>query len=174
MPDFVIDRLFILESAQLFQGLSVDALTKVASITEEGRAKPNETIYRQGEPGDTMYIIVAGDVRLLKDGVTLMERQPGDSFGQVSLLDRGTRPLTAQARAEGADLLMLQRGPFMDMLFHEPDLVSGMFALLARRLRELIEINPGMTVQRTQSITRPRLGSTKLPLTAPSSSSGRG
>ena len=140
MPEVIIDRLFALERVPLFQGLSIEALTKVASVTKEGWAAPREIIFRQGEPGDSMYVIVAGEVRLLKNDQPLIELRPGEPFGQVSMLDRGPRPVTACARDEGVEYLILDRGPFMDLLFEEPPLVTAMFTVLARRLRELVDL----------------------------------
>lgn len=67
-----------------------------------------------------------------------MDLYAGDSFGQVSLLDRGDRPVTAQAGDDGVTYLALEREPFMDLLSDRPQVVHGMFTVLARRLRELI------------------------------------
>ncbi len=163
MPDVIIDRLFALERVQLFQGLSIEALTKVASLAKEGWAAPRETIFRQGEPGESMYVIVAGEVRLLKDGRPLIELQPGESFGQISMLDRGPRPVTAWARDEGVEYLVIDRGPFMDLLFDEPPLITGMFAVLARRLRELVDLTqPSLSGGRPLS----GLASPQVPISA--------
>ena len=65
------------------------------------------------------------------------------SFGQTSILDRGPRPVTAQAGDEGVDYLVLERGPFMDLLIDRPAVVNGLFIVLARRLRELVELTGG-------------------------------
>jgi hypothetical protein len=140
MPKSIVDRVFVLQSVQLFHGLSVDDLTAVAALTAEGHAGPGEVIYKEGDPGDSMYVIVSGDVRLLRSGQTLMELFQGDSFGQTSILDRGPRPVTAQAGDEGVDYLVLERGPFMDLLIDRPAVVNGLFIVLARRLRELVDL----------------------------------
>jgi CRP-like cAMP-binding protein/HEAT repeat protein len=140
MPKSIVDRVFVLEGVQLFHGLSVDDLAAVAAITTEGHAAGGEIIYRQGDPGDSMYIIVSGEVRLLKDGKLLMDLYAGDSFGQVSILDHGPRPVTARAGDEGADFLYLEREPFMDLIADRPEVINGLFVVLARRLRELVDL----------------------------------
>lgn len=140
MPKTIVERLFVLEGVQLFHGLSVDDLAAVAAIVTEGHAEGGEVIYAQGDPGDSMYIIASGEVRLLKDGKPLMDLSAGDSFGQVSILDQGSRPVTAQASFEGVDYLYLKRAPFMDLIADRPEVVGGLFVVLARRLRELVNL----------------------------------
>ncbi len=140
MPKSIVDRVFVLEGVQLFHGLSVDDLAAVAAITTEGHAAGGEIIYRQNDPGDSMYIIASGEVRLLKDGQPLMDLYAGDSFGQVSILDHGPRPVTARAGDEGADYLYLEREPFLDLIADRPEVINGLFVVLARRLRELVDL----------------------------------
>ena len=165
MPDFIIDRLFMLEGVALFQGLSVDALTKVAAVMREGRAAPHQSIFLQGESSDSMYVIVAGEVRLLKDAVPLMELQPGDAFGQVALLDGGPRAVTAQAQEAGAEYLALERAPLMDLLAEEPALHQGLLLVMAQRLRELYALNRSGTGRQNRSRHRPGLRPPSVPLT---------
>ena len=85
MPKAIIDRVFVLEGVQLFHGLSVDDLAAVAGITTEGHAAPREIIYREGDPGDSMYIIASGEVHLLRGADPLLDLYAGDSFGHCLL-----------------------------------------------------------------------------------------
>ncbi|MEQ8275534.1 MAG: cyclic nucleotide-binding domain-containing protein [Deltaproteobacteria bacterium] len=140
MPKAIIDRVFVLEGVQLFHGLSVDDLAAVAALTTEGHASPREVVYREGDPGDSMYIIASGEVHLYRGDEPLMDLYAGDSFGQVSILDSGPRPVTAEAGDEGVDYLVLQRDPFLDLIADRPGVVNGLFSTLARRLRELVEL----------------------------------
>ncbi len=140
MPKSIVEKIFILEGVQLFHGLSVDDLAQVAALTTDGHADPGQVIYRQGDPGNSMYVIFSGEVRLLKDGKPLMDLNAGDSFGQVSILDGGPRPVSAQAGDEGVDYLYLEREPFLDLITDRPEVTSGLFAVLARRLRELVDL----------------------------------
>ena len=80
---------------------------------------------------------------------TLLDLDAGDSFGQVSILDGGARPVTAQAGGEGVEYLFLPRRPFMDLIMDRPEVVGGLFEVLARRLRELVDL---------PSLTRARAG----------------
>lgn len=143
MPKAIIDRVFVLEGVQLFHGLSVDDLAAVAALTTEGHAAPREIIYHEGDPGDSMFVIASGEVHLYRGNDPLMDLYAGDSFGQVSILDRGPRPVTAEAGDEGVDYLVLQRDPFLDLIADRPGVVNGLFVTLARRLRELVDLTGG-------------------------------
>jgi hypothetical protein len=140
MPSSIVDRVFVLESVQLFHNLSVDDLAAVAELCAEGHADPREVIYREGEPGDSLFVILSGEVHLLREARPVLDLFAGDSFGQVSLLDGGRRPVTAQAGDEGVEYLVLEREPFMDLMVDRPEVVKGLFETLARRLRELVEL----------------------------------
>lgn len=142
MPRSLIDRVFILEEVQLFRGLLVDDLTAVAELCEELSAPPKTVFYNEGDPGDALFVIILGEVHLYRDGTPLMDLFTGDSFGQVSLLDQGPRPVTAIAGEDGVELLKLERQPFMDLVTDRPRVSGGLFEILARRLRELIALRP--------------------------------
>lgn len=151
MPKSIVEKVFVLENVQLFHGLPVDDLAAVAALCTEGHASPGEIVYREGDPGSSMYIIVSGEVHLLHGAELLMDLSAGDSFGQVSILDQGARPVTAQAGDEGVDYLNLEREAFMDLVADRPAVLSGLFVVLARRLRELVDLSHGGGAAPTKS-----------------------
>jgi CRP-like cAMP-binding protein len=140
MPKSILDRLFLLEGVQLFHGLSVDDLAAVAALTTEGHADPGAIIYREGDAGDSMSVITSGEVHLLRASQALMDLGVGDSFGETSILDKGPRPVTARAGDSGVDFLILERAPFMDLIADRPPIVNGLFMVIGRRLRQLLEL----------------------------------
>jgi hypothetical protein len=139
MPKSIVERVFLLQSVQLFRGLSVDDLSAVAALCTEGHAEPRSVVYEEGDRADAMYVIISGDIHLLAGGEPLMDLHAGDSFGQTSVLDGGDRPVTAKAGDEGADFMRLQRQPLQDLMADRPQLVSGLLAELGVRIRELID-----------------------------------
>ena len=64
-------------------------------------------------------------------------------FGQVSLLDRGPRPVDAFIAGGSAELMVIRRQSFMDVVVDRPELLNAVFAVLTRRIRELIERGDG-------------------------------
>ncbi len=157
MPKSIVDKVFLLQGVQLFRGLSVDDLSAVAAITTEGHAEPRQVVYEQGQRGDSLYVVVAGEVHLLRNGAPLLDLQVGESFGQTSILDGGPRPVTAKAGDEGCDYVRLERQPLMDLMADRPELMSGLFVELAARIRELIELTEGQGKSGAAVLTRPSI-----------------
>jgi hypothetical protein len=140
MPQPIVERILLLESVTMFSSASVDDLAAVAQICIERPLAPFDEVFREGEPGDEMFIVARGEVALEKHGRTLLTIAKGESFGQVSVLDRGLRPATARAGKDGAELFVIARQPFMDLVTDRPELLNGLFAVLTKRLRDLLEL----------------------------------
>jgi CRP-like cAMP-binding protein len=141
MPKSILERVFLLQDVVLFRGLSVDDLSAVAAITTEGHAEPHEVVYEAGVPGDSMYVIISGEIHLLHDGRHLIDLAAGESFGQTSILDGGPRPVTAKAGDDGVDFVRIERQAFMDLLSDRPELMHGLFVEVGERIRELIQLS---------------------------------
>ncbi|MFH1812257.1 MAG: cyclic nucleotide-binding domain-containing protein [Pseudomonadota bacterium] len=120
----------------------MDDLAALAAITSEREVAPGEIIYHEGDAGDAMFIIVDGEVELLKGGSPFLKFHSGETLGQVSFMDGGPRPVTARVVPGplGVHLLVIERTAFMDLLSDRFELVTGLFAVLAQRLRTLIEL----------------------------------
>src|ERR1700694_2216031 len=78
----------------LFKKLSPAALEKISELMVSVAFKAGETVFLQHEPGDALYLVDTGSVRIwVRDGdaneVTLSEFKPGDFFGEMSVLDGG-------------------------------------------------------------------------------------
>ena len=145
MDERLVTRVLALEQVDLFAGLSVDDVTAIAGIAEDLHATPGHVLYRQGEPGDALFVLVEGRVRLEESGRHLLVHESGESFGQVSFLDRGPRPTTAIVTDDpgGAELIVINNEAFMDLVVDRPGLTRGVFSVLGQRLRLLIELQGG-------------------------------
>lgn len=140
MPASLVERLFLLEHVDLFEGLSTDDLSAIATIATELTLAPGAFLYKEGENGTQLYVIVEGDVELTRAGSAVMKLRSGESAGQVSFLDRGPRPVTARvAGPTAARFLVVERDVFMDLLADRPGLMHAFFGVLAARIRTLIE-----------------------------------
>ncbi len=140
MPENLVERLFLLEHVDLFEGLSTDDLSAIASIATEHALPAGSPLYQEGESGTQLYVIIEGDVELTRAGRHVMKLRAGESAGQVSFLDRGPRPVTARVSDKApARFLVVERDIFMDLLADRPGLMHAFFGVLAARLRTLIE-----------------------------------
>ncbi len=90
----------VLRKAGLFQGVDPEASEALASQFEIFDAARGTTLFHEGEPGDSLYIVLAGKVKLGRrssDGrenlVAVMG--PSDQFGELSIFDPGPRTSTA-------------------------------------------------------------------------------
>jgi CRP/FNR family transcriptional regulator, cyclic AMP receptor protein len=115
---------------------TLDDLVKFSTV---GRYEPNEDIVRKGEPGDCLYGILSGRVRIYSTSpegseITLNVQEPGELFGEIALLDGS--PRTASVAAIGhTDLLRIHRDHFLPYIKANPDLLLAMLQLLCQRLR---------------------------------------
>ena len=68
MSTLGLEKILLLKGVDIFADCSVDDLSALAAIARERRLEPGEAAYRVGEPGDTLYVVVEGTIRIEKDG----------------------------------------------------------------------------------------------------------
>src|SRR5262245_5450009 len=91
-----------LAQINMFAQLDDDERTVLAQVMSDRTVGPNECLFRAGDPGDSMFIVESGSVELfVKDTagqkILLHVARSGDFFGELSLLDGGSRTATATA-----------------------------------------------------------------------------
>lgn len=110
-----------------------------------------ETIVRQGEIGDCMYVVLAGKVKVLAAGsdgeeVSLAELGPGDIFGEIAILRRAPRSATIRADGE-VRVLTLNKRQFLASVHEDPSLayriLQQMSARIQRLTDEVVRLNGG-------------------------------
>ena len=86
----------VLAGTVLFQGLPADAAERLGKVAERRKVTHGDVIFRQGEPGASMYVILRGKVRVTRPAdpgrdnlLTLLG--PGDLFGELTLFDPAPR-----------------------------------------------------------------------------------
>src|SRR5262245_50465388 len=86
----------------LFNGIETDELTRIAQTMARRRYRRDEVIFHEGDPGDSLHVVVAGRVKITResaegDEAIVVILVPGDSFGELVLLDGAPRSATATA-----------------------------------------------------------------------------
>jgi serine/threonine protein phosphatase PrpC len=81
----------------LFQHLSYVELQEVLNLSELIKLEPDQVLFKEGDPGDALFIVVEGRVGIRKGPVELARLGPGGHFGEMSILDKGTRSAAAVA-----------------------------------------------------------------------------
>jgi CRP-like cAMP-binding protein len=141
----------------MFSGVSSEVLSSIASLLIERRFPKHKTIVEEGAPGDYMYIISEGRVKVTKlsgDGrekiLELLE--VGDFFGEMSLFDDAPRSASVKAMAD-VQILALARNDFLRLLSRSPDLALSVIQELTRRLRQVDEQASSLSFQRVKERT---------------------
>jgi CRP/FNR family transcriptional regulator len=130
----------ILERTMLFAGLvpaDLEALAAIARVRSYGR---RAEIFAEGEPGDGLYIVFSGRVKIYKLSSEGKEQilhifGPGEPFGEVPMFAGRNFPAHAMT-LEPAELLFLPRRQFIDLITAHPSLALNLLAVLSGRLRQ--------------------------------------
>jgi CRP/FNR family cyclic AMP-dependent transcriptional regulator len=126
----------LLEAIPLFAGLSKRQLKKVAAIGEIVEYLGGASVVREGDIGDSFFVVLSGQGKVTVNGRVVHRVLPGDHFGEVSLLDGG--PRTASVVAETPmNLLMIARAGFNKILRADPQLALALLESLARMIRRV-------------------------------------
>jgi serine/threonine protein phosphatase PrpC len=132
-------KLEVLKGMQMFRYLSYKELVRVSNIAEMIELKEEQTIFSVGQPGDSMYVVLAGSVKLNKGEKVVAELGRGHHFGEMALVDRSVRSLTATA-AGGTRLVVITRKDFYDIIKREPasavKMLWSFVQVLGQRLRK--------------------------------------
>ena len=123
----------ILSRAGIFQGVDPVAVQNLIEQMETVRFPRGTTIFDEGEPGDRLYIITSGKIKLGRENL-LTVMGPSDMFGELSIFDPGPRTSSAvcvtevQAATMNSELLKKWVGD-------HPEIAQQLLRVLARRLR---------------------------------------
>jgi CRP-like cAMP-binding protein len=129
-----------LKRIPLFHHLSQAELGGFQAIFQEREYKKNQVIFIEEETGKYMYIVKYGEVKVLQttsDGREniLAIHGPGDTFGELSLLDNETTPATVVAM-EDCKIISISKQHFESVLMKNPKVVEALLAILCRKLRD--------------------------------------
>jgi CRP-like cAMP-binding protein len=133
-----------LQGVELFRGLKPIALQRIARVTHEVTFDAGASIFRHGDPGDKLWLLLEGKVRIARElhGLgeeTLAILSAGQMFGEMALLDESPRSADAWAHTR-CKLLTVPKDGFDDLLFTDRDLAYevlwSMVRMLSSRLRE--------------------------------------
>lgn len=137
-----LEKILILKNAGLFSGLHIHELRLIAEIVEETAAADGEILFNQGEPGDSMYVIIEGKVQiLLPDGVPFKVFSAFEAFGEMALLDDEPRSATAKSAGD-CKLLKIESDKFHALLNQYPEIAMGLLRMMSRRLRSELTAPP--------------------------------
>jgi CRP/FNR family cyclic AMP-dependent transcriptional regulator len=130
------------------RGLSAAEMKLLATFSTEERFRDGSMMFREGEKGDKLYIVLDGRVRISKfipgvgeEALTVLDR--GDFFGEMALIDDKARSADAKAHEGDATVLSIDRATLNEILSMDPhaslQFLNLLCRMISRRLREINE-----------------------------------
>jgi CRP/FNR family transcriptional regulator, cyclic AMP receptor protein len=143
----IMDIIATLQGIELFAELRKPEIEKIARIALHASFPANARIFSEGEPGNAMYLVKSGRVRISRTPPNCSEEAlailgPGAVFGEMAVLDGGRRSADVIV-LDPCELLVVERKDFAQLLFDDKELayyvLSAIVRTLAGRLREMDE-----------------------------------
>lgn len=103
------------QHVELFDELSVSELSQVLARCQHVTAELGDAVVRQGERGDSLYVLMTGQLAVTRDGDEVALLVPGSHFGEMALLNQRPRSATVTA-TEHTELLCLPRDAFYELV----------------------------------------------------------
>lgn len=130
-----------LAAIPFFAGLDATALERVAAGMRARRFRRGEVIFHVGDPGDALFVIVTGEVKIslpseTGDEAILATLRDGAVFGELALLDGAPRSASATA-LNATEIVVLPRDRFRDLIANEAGVRDALLASIAAELRRL-------------------------------------
>jgi CRP-like cAMP-binding protein len=136
-----IEKVIFLKSVDIFEHATVEQLGRIAGLTEELNFEAGETIYKEGEPGDALYLVLSGRVLIERNGNKLRELKEKEAFGTLEVLDFHPRAVTAKA-IDQVRVLKLNGQQFYELLSVDIEMVQAVFRTLCGLVRRLLTLVP--------------------------------
>src|SRR3979409_211536 len=166
----------LLRTMDIFEALAHKELETIAQLLRERRLAEAEVLCRQGNPGDALFIVTGGRIRLSTVDPSGNEKvltyfTDGQFFGEMALLTGDPRSATATAESD-SQVLVLQRHDFDQLLAGHAQIMREMLKVVSQRTlhtnQQLLAEEPGSSVSvgagRVYAIFSPRGGSGKTTL----------
>lgn len=137
-----MNKLTALINTDLFMGIDIELATLIAETASMRMVEKGEIIFHAHEPAEGFYSVAEGKVRIYRSSPTGKEQiihvfGPGRAFAEVPMFQGGDFPASAQALTKST-LLYVPRSGFSRLITEHPDLAMSTIALLATRLRSLV------------------------------------
>jgi len=128
----------------LFVGVPPEAVALWRDAARRRRFRRGEVVFHHDDPGDTLHLVARGHFAIrvmtpLGDVVTLAVRSPGETFGEMALIDEDARRSATVEALDDAETLALRRADFDALRREHPGVTDALVRLLAAELRHVNE-----------------------------------
>lgn len=144
-------NLRLLRKIPFLNPLKEEELLTLLPFLKEKEYKKNQVIFHEGAPGNHLFLIRSGNVKVYKlsyDGKEKILRVfgPGDFFAELPLLDGGRYPASAETLSP-ATLVSLSRANFLKILAGNPEIMTKIYEIVGNRLRHFTGVVTDLTLK---------------------------
>ena len=134
------DKLRFLRETALFSALPQTELKLICDIAREVTYAAEETLFEEGEQGDSLYLLISGEVSIIKAETEVLSfDETGYCIGEIALTDNQPRSATVKTVIP-TQCLQITRHDFLQAMRREPRIGIGMFRVLNDKIRRDLEI----------------------------------
>ncbi len=131
----ILEKTMLLKTVDLFQDIPSELLSKISQISKAKDYESGEVIFNEGDYGDSMFIVIEGEVSIQKNGKSIALLDKGSSLGEMALLDNETRSAGATAKVDSV-LLKINQDVFYELMEGNADIMKQIIRLLTSRIRD--------------------------------------
>ena len=144
MQEDIQESVLLLRQVEMFKEFDDESLALLASRMKEVRRNKNEMLFKKGDPGNSMYIIVEGSVKIHNNEHVFATLNSKQYFGEYSLIDQTTRS-TSATTARPSRFLVLMQEDFDNIMASKPMLWRKLMIPTIKRLRSFNDIEEHLT-----------------------------
>ncbi len=144
MQEDTQESVLLLRQVEMFKEFDDESLALLASRMKEVRRNKNEVLFKKGDPGNSMYIIVEGSVKIHNNEHVFATLNSKQYFGEYSLIDQTTRS-TSATTARPSRFLILMQEDFDNIMASKPMLWRKLMIPTIKRLRSFNDIEEHLT-----------------------------
>lgn len=138
-----------LKKIKFLQKVSVDTLECLASECQIKNLEEGAVLFSDGDAGDSMYVIISGELIVSKNGIEIARRTQGNFIGEMALIESKPRSATVTS-AEPSLLLEITQEQFQAKLASSPEALMAIMKTLSSRARENLKIFESRTPERVR------------------------
>lgn len=132
------EKILFLMSVPIFAKLPGEDLAPLARVSEVINFHAGDRIFKEGEMGDALYVVMRGEVAIEKGTRRLAALGPREAFGEMSVLDASERSADAVSLSE-SEVLKIDSEAFYDIMHEQVEIAEGVIRVLTQRLRDADE-----------------------------------
>jgi CRP/FNR family transcriptional regulator, cyclic AMP receptor protein len=112
--------------------------------------KSGSVIFKEGDSGDVMYVVISGSVEMKLKGVVVNLISSNEVFGEMALVDGSPRSATAQVLTD-CKIVTVKQAKFESLIQKQPDFALYVMQTMAERLRKMTELSIREKIKRVDS-----------------------